>query len=60
MKIHKFSGAKDEDPNKFLKKFDRVAEYNEWDNEKKTNLIPLLLDNKAFECFFYKEPSDQG
>ena len=51
LKLDKFSGEENEDPNRFLKKFDRVAEYNEWGNEKKTNLIPLLLHDKAFEFY---------
>ena len=50
-KLDKFSGEGNEDPIRFLNKFDRVAEYNEWGDEKKTNLIPLLLHDKAFEFY---------
>ena len=50
-----FKGTKNEDPEKFVKKFDRLAAYGGWDEAKKLQVFPLLLDDKAFD--FYEASS---
>jgi hypothetical protein len=60
LNMGKFAGGKGECPTKFLNKFDRFAAYQEWDNEKKTSLIPLVLDDKAIEFYEGLEEAKRG
>ena len=46
-----FKGQNGEDPERFLGKFDRLAAYGEWDDEKKLGVFPLLLDDKAYDFY---------
>ena len=46
-----FKGQNGEDPERFMGKFDRLAAYGEWDDEKKLSVFPLLLDDKAYDFY---------
>ena len=52
-----FKGTQGEDPEKFTRKFERLAAYGEWDDNKKLNVFPLLLDDQAYD--FYESSPDQ-
>ena len=52
-----FKGTQGEDPEKFIRKFERLAAYGEWDDNKKLTVFPLLLDDKADD--FYESSPDQ-
>ena len=49
LRPEKYTGTSN--PEKFFKKFDRLATYGDWDNAKKAKVIPLLLDEKASDFF---------
>ena len=39
------------DPEKFFKKFERLAAYGEWDKDKMAKVVPLLFDGKASDFY---------
>ncbi len=46
-----FDGKEGNDPEMFFKKLDRLAAYGQWPEERKANIVPLLLDDKASEYY---------